>query len=136
MSRSHQEAYERLVDQEHRYATTILLLGYGGFFALWGGQAGQMPKLWFGVAGLLMGISLILFLGFELGKTFAKSKAFHEADRRGQSAEEAIDLANVYVRRVDRWWLPVFAIAVLTGMSAGAIVLWHFGLHAVRNAWG
>jgi hypothetical protein len=139
MSDGYQEAYTRFREHEQRYANTILLLGYGGFFALWASAAARMPKMWFGVAGGFMVISLITFLSFELAKTFAGSLAISrvgskEKDGRIITPKAALDLAEDWIGRVTKWWPLAFGIAVVTGFSAGAIVLWFFGVNAMADA--
>ena len=139
MSDPYQEAYNRFREHEQRYANTILLLGYGGFFALWANTAARMPALWFGVAGGLMTLSLITFLTFELAKTFAASVALSREGGLGKdghriSARAALELADVWIGRVTKWWPWAFSIAVVTGFTAGAIVLWFFGVNAMAGA--
>lgn len=139
MSDPYQEAYNRFREHEQRYANTILLLGYGGFFALWASTAARMPKTPFGIAGGLMVLSLITFLSFELAKTFAASLALSREGKPGKeghkiSPQAALTLAEEWMGRVTKWWPWAFAFAVITGFSAGGIVLWFFGVSAMAGA--
>ncbi len=46
---------EELRNHEVHYANVILLIGYGGFFALWSTCADRMHPATFGLLGLAMG---------------------------------------------------------------------------------
>lgn len=107
------------------YGNTILLLGYGGFFALWSSTAGDMPKGWFGLAGALMGLSLLLFLLFELAKTALSS---HSATTGG-----GMSGATRMLDRLDQYWQYIFGITAVLGLAAGMIVLVFFGSHALSS---
>jgi len=138
MGDPYQEAYDRFRDHEQRYANTILLLGYGGCFALWRSTADSMPRIWFGVAGGLMATSLFLFVVFELAKTFAGSLALSREGAIGEngmrlSAADALALADNWIGRVTKCWIWVFFPAALTGLSAGGILLWFFGVAAIAG---
>lgn len=130
-----EESVLRLQDHESHYANTILLLGYGGFFALWANTAGNMPKGLFGLSGLLMGTSLVLFILFELAKTVASSLGVQRGYKRKLNAADTVHLSNRYLDAVQVYWLHVFIPTVLAGLLAGGIVLWHFGAHALNSAW-
>lgn len=134
------DAYEKYRAHEQQYANTILLLGYGGFFALWASTAEKMPPSWFGVCGLLMGISLLCFIGFEIAKTTAASTALRVEGKTGPdgrklTAGDALDLANARIERVNRAWPFVFIAAVSTGLVAGFLVLWFFVASVGRGEW-
>lgn len=129
---------DRIEEHEHRYATTIILLGYGGFFALWASTAGEMPKSWFGVAGLLMAFSLLVFILHSIAQTVAVGNALRRAGPRHDPAfdpNKAIDEVNQAIDRVNRWWLPAFLLSATTGLVAAAILLWFFAIAVMANEW-
>lgn len=132
---------QALRDDQSRYANTILLLAYGGFYALWASTAGNMPKSWFGLSGILMGISLLFFIGFELAKMIAKSVAFRKGlavDEHGHKRVadyEVLFAVSSNIDRVNSYWLPVFIPTLLTGLAAGLIVLFFFAANAMRGEW-
>lgn len=135
-ARPHEED-DKFREHEARYANTILLLGYGGFFALWSSTAGHMPKMLWGWAGIFICASLLLFIGFELAKTAAGSSLLYTFARRGTelSATEQTAQVNRQIDAVNRHWRGVFVLAALLGMVAGGIVIWCFATHALGHEW-
>lgn len=120
---SHSEGLDRWMQHNMHYGNAMLLIGYGGFFALWSSTAGDMPKGWFGLSGLLMGLSLLLFVTWELAKTAASSyKSTKGAD---------VTETNKVLSTMDRLWAWVFVPTALLGMFAGFIVLCFFARHAL-----
>lgn len=133
--RKAQKTHEQLREHEIRYANTIVLLGYGGFFALWATTAGDMPKQWFGWAGVLISISLLLFVIFEAAKTAAVSLGVSHGAKAGLNENQTIELCDLYLNKVQRIWLTVFLCSLTTGLAAGAIVVYAFAKHALGHAW-
>jgi hypothetical protein len=129
------EIYERYNTENIHYANVVILLGYGGFFALWSSLAGKMSRGLFGAAGLLMGVSLLIFLVFEVSKIGACSWAMQKAEKNNFDERLTLGHLNATLNKVDRWWLWAFIPAVVTGLSAGGIVLWAYCLNAMQGPW-
>jgi hypothetical protein len=131
------EEDEKFRDHEHRYANTILLLGYGGFFALWSSTAGHMPKILWGWSGLFICISLLFFILFELAKTAAGSSAltFFAKSKEPPTPSEQTTIVNRRIDAVNRFWPLVFGVSTMTGLIAGGIVVWCFATHALGHDW-
>ncbi len=130
------QIYERYFTETVHYANVIILLGYGGFFALWSAMAGKMPRGLFGTAGLLMGISLLIFLLFEIAKIAAGSWALTSAKKRGLDENEVLGYLSHSQEKVDRWWLWAFIPSLLCGLTAGGILLWAYWMAATHGPWG
>ena len=133
-SRANQIAEKYETEYRH-YANLIILLGYGGFFALWSSLAGKMPRTSFGVAGLLMGISLLIFLLFEITRIGIGSWAMNRAQRINLDEYQVLGYLSSQVNKIDRWWLFAFIPSLLLGLCSGAIVLWAFWCNAMQIGW-
>jgi hypothetical protein len=73
--KSQYEQAKFLFDQSRTYNTVIMGLAYGGFFSLWSAANGfSTDKRTLALAGALMTISIIAFVGFTLLNLFHMSK--------------------------------------------------------------
>ena len=117
---------ERIREHEVRYANTITLLGYGGFFALWASHSERMPNHLFGIAGVLISASVLTFIGFEVAKVVATSLAVSKGKQLRLSEAQTVDLVNTKVDKVQSFWLAPFVTSLTTGIAAGGIVLYSF----------
>ena len=124
-----------MYERETRYSNTILLLGYGGFFALWSSTNGKLPAWAFGWVGLGMAVSILLFVGWELAKTIVVDKAIRDY-RNAQRAGKRVDpraLINERVDSLNRFHLWVFIPSVVTGLASGfwllGFFIWYLATH-------
>ncbi|MGH9795591.1 MAG: hypothetical protein ACRD5G_12535, partial [Candidatus Acidiferrales bacterium] len=58
-----------LLDEAGTYTKIIMGLGYGGFFAGWSGSKAYLPPKLLLASALLMTISLVLYILFEICQT-------------------------------------------------------------------
>ncbi len=128
---------DQLRAQEIHYANVVLLLGYGGFFALWGSCADRMHPWTFGGLGLAMGLSLLVFIAFEMLKTVSATMIHNKAARRGPDGQRLMtnrdylrDL-RVSAENVNAYWHWFFIPAVLLGVGAGFGLLVFFIRHTL-----
>lgn len=136
---SNQSDVEELRNAEIHYANVILLLGYGGFFALWGSCADRMHPATFGLLGLSMGISLLTFVAFELLKTLSSSLVHNEAGERDENGKRRMSNAD-YLRKLrersdwaNRRWIWFYVPAVVFGLGAGVGLLVFFIRHTLGH---
>ncbi len=117
---------DQLFEREQRYANTIIVLGYGGFFALWVATHARMPIFWFAMCGGLMSISLLFFIGWELRKTLGMSVAMRRV--AGKSDLVVLQAVRDAGRRINHHWSWVFGISAVAGLAAGGILIaWFIG---------
>ena len=130
-SQSDDDWVNAMHERETRYANTILLLGYGGFFALWSSIHGKLPALAFGLVGLSMGLSILLFVGWELAKTIVVDKAirdYRDQTRTGRKIDPRalIDSRVDALNRFHPWlFVPSVIFGLLAGFSLLAFFIWH-----------
>lgn len=107
------------LEKHSNYTQIVTLLGYGGFFALWAATADKMPDQVFAWAGALIGLSVLVFVAWELYKAGVTGRALVRLGRGDLSIEEYRALGM----SMNRWWFPVFLLSTATGVVAGALIL-------------
>lgn len=124
--------HAQLYSQGRDYTNFILVAGYAAFFALWSGMAGDIAshlRLW---SGGLMGVSLLLFISWELvvmynrmlagnrlATVLAPSGYPDDFEARWDEAATAISRREL---RSLRLWPYVFFPSVVTGLTGAAIL--------------
>lgn len=124
--------------RQTNYTNVITLLGYGGFFALWESTSERMAPFFFGLCGLLMAISLLLFVTWELASMLVTAWAIRKArmpDENGfrMGPAAAMALIGDSNDRLNRFHLWVFVPSVITGVVGGFMVLAFFLDHMIRG---
>src|SRR5688500_16100420 len=56
----------RVLDASSGYNQIVVLGGYAGFFTIWSGTAGFLPRWLVLTSGALMGLSLIVYVGWTV----------------------------------------------------------------------
>lgn len=128
-----QWAEQQRSDQE-RYLNTILLIGYGGFFALWATTQSRLSMFWFGLIGLLVLLSLAVFLAWEvvkaaaLGRAIGASQALDENKYRRvppQRVPAFVEERTAWIRRLWPWQ---FATSAALASAALVLLVWQFAV--------
>jgi hypothetical protein len=143
-----------LFDQSKTYNTVIIGLAYGGFFSLWASvNSYSTDKRTIALAGALMAISILAFVGFTIlnvyvmstvvvenanyASLFGNPKSLEEfralvtrlTDRRvkmnAKIAEQSIWVAKL--------WRPFFFTAIGSGLLASLIVVFLMLKHVVSG---
>lgn len=135
-----------LYEQARSYHNTVISIAYASFFAIWVFSRSYLPPKATVAIALLMGISIILYVFFEilnmLFLQFATVKAMKAAriPRVANTLEELFDDAAEQRTRAERnlhaiqksglallgAWPFFFVPSVLTGFGAGLLLLWNF----------
>lgn len=121
-------------DKAASYLNVVTLGGYAAFFALWsllGSDISTREKFW---AGLLIGVSVLLFVGFEVAKAailhwqiLKMSRVASANPSTLQERVSALSAAQTATSRIAvSIWLLVFPTCVLTGVAGASILLWAF----------
>jgi hypothetical protein len=119
-------------DKASAYDTAITVAGYAAFFGLWNGVAEDVSPSARTATAALIGVSLLLYILWTLAVMLTR----HSYDRQfaatvGKSQEpidainewDAIELKrNRALIAVQRFWMPIFGTAVITGIC-GALLL-------------
>ena len=115
------------------YTNTVILAGYASFFGIWNFTKPQLTNnqiLW---SAVLMSVSLIAFVLFEIYGMFYRSKSllglanvvnnqetFNKKLLEHKEKEQTRSIVH------GRIWLFVFPVSVISGVSAAGILLWAF----------
>lgn len=128
------EATRAFLDQAHghasTYSTVIIGAGYAGFFALWNMVDKSLAPWAHALSGILIGLSLLLFVGWETTKMIWTSvehvrlqKLLVDGTLTWPAFQEAL---KTHGRRVGVVWVFFLVPTMAFGFSAGAVLLWHF----------
>ena len=142
--------FDQIVKQnwEHanRYATTVVGLAYGGFFALWSPTRSAIIsptcKPLVSAAGALMTLSLLTFISFEIFRMYVTAKQNNALFEMREYSEMVHSLPDM-LRKVqdhhnraanltalfNRVWNVILPFTVLTGFAAAAIMFFVFLLN-------
>jgi len=124
------------------YTNLIIGAGYAGFFATWAFTRKLLPDqlvLW---SALLISISLISFVGFEVYKTFYMSRDSLELGEAVSNPTQFEELILQHNRKhQDRMikfgiiWTRTFAISVVSGFAAGGLLMTSFIIGLIKQYW-
>jgi|GEM_PF-2022482 hypothetical protein len=114
------------------YTNFIIVAGYAAFFALWSDVAKDIDRASRLLSGGLLGLSLVLFITWEIVKMVTNAREGHllseaiwgarnreDLALRSRDAERQINLADVFAHDL---WPAIFIPTVLSGL-VGALVL-------------
>lgn len=115
------------------YDTAITVAGYGAFFALWSGVAKDITPVSRDVTVALMGVSLLLYISWHITLMLARhwhdralidvTNAGHPPAKMIEEWSKVEDRQRATLLSIQgRLWMPVFGLAVLTGVG-GALTL-------------
>ena len=135
------EFQSQTFDKASAYTKLILGLGYGGFFTAWAGGKANLRPLELMSSALLMLLSLVLFIGFEIYESFflssqnvALAKALSSQSDVTSAVErlktESAKSINSYVRV----WKIIFWPSAITGIL-GALILIEAFIRSVWRLW-
>lgn len=133
-------------DKASSYNNIVLTLGYAGFFAIWNMVATELSVQVNTWVGFLLGVSLFAFVVWTLlSSVFTTRQIANRAkllSREFETQEEffsSLSLFDGQMRRsalaFQRWWPLVFTFTALTGLGAGAIVMFHLVKSIVGISW-
>lgn len=126
--------------QASNYSNLIIVAGYVGFYSMWSSVRTEMPQGAMVTAGLLITISALFFVAFEIYKMIRMSLHFrvlvrllHEggasALERVQSEEQRFSL------RLAKAWVVALVLTVVPGFAAAAILVVCFAQKLLGTGW-
>lgn len=128
------ELMARLHSNSVSYANLILVAGYAGFFAFWSTLENNLPKWLHALSGLLIVLSLLFFLTWEVVKmiwsAFTLRRIEHQMTQRPPGADTMTQFQqalNAYDRRVGRLWVWFLLPTIVFGLGGGLALLVGFG---------
>lgn len=119
--------------QAQAYTNIILVAGYAGFFAIWSFIRQDLSKQQIFWSGLMISISLAVFIAWETYGMFFRSRSvmgIAKAVNDPPNFERLLltHQKNEHERiiRFGRVWIVVLVVVVGTGFSAIGMMLWAF----------
>ena len=131
---NHDSTYTSAIESTTRYNSIVVGIGYAGFFGLWSmirDHTPQSPML-HALAALLVSISLIVFVFWEVTTTWARTVtvAYQRPGTLGQT--KTWSLAKWAQEREMRIWPWQFGLALLTGLLGMCLLV----ASIARQLWG
>ncbi|HEU4457782.1 MAG TPA: hypothetical protein VFR90_01505 [Methylibium sp.] len=137
------QAVKELMDKQQSqvtsYSAIIIGVGYAGFFALWSlVKDYPYPKL-HAVAGILIGVSLLFYVGWEIGHMIYRVLQLNSIshDFRETPPIDPLkalgDRLNAIDQRGFKVWPWALIPSVVTGLLGGGILLAIFVLELSRK---
>ncbi|AZD78735.1 hypothetical protein [Pseudomonas chlororaphis] len=130
---------EKQMTNQANYTNLIMVAGYAGYFAFWSTLVTKIPQWIFALCGLLMTLSLTLFITWEIIKAFWTGRYFHQVQealgkpRSSQTSSELQAVGAKFNAKGRRWWIWFFATSVITGLSAATVLIIYFAVELVRT---
>lgn len=123
---------EKLMINATNYTNLIMVAGYAGFFAFWSSLSGKIPALLFAACGLLITLSLTLFISWELIKMFWSAKHMRKAQailaksRRPATVAEYEKAFREFNAETQKVWMLFLIPSVATGVLAAVMLVGFF----------
>jgi hypothetical protein len=129
------EVLAGIYSQAMAYTNLVIGAGYVAFFATWAFTRSFLtPRqiLW---SALLMTISVLAFVAFEVYKSFFISLSVLKLDKATHAVNDASFVKAIQEYERDqrtrqivagRVWIVAFAVCVVTGFGAGLVLLYAF----------
>lgn len=92
----------RVFEHAKGYSNVILLAGYAGLFAIWGFVRSDLSKFEAGLVAILTGISLIIYVSYEIYSMVIKSVVMQKAIFVSEGGNDN------YIERLERARLDIF----------------------------
>lgn len=125
--------YAKAQDRLLQYVNVVVILGYGGFFALWATAASKIPRWALGACGLLIGTSMLIFICQELFVAYTIGSAHQKVGRpnedgRSRSPAEREAILTAAWAKTTKYWRGGFLAASITGLAGGLLLIAEYAL--------
>ena len=123
-----------LYDKASGYTKIIIVVGYAGFFAIWGNVKSDLSKFELLASAFCLSFSLMVFVFWEVAVMLFASRNLSELQKVLQAP------ANEFEKRLDelksleagrsvrvfRGWYVILLLTILPGLVGGAILMGAF----------
>ncbi|KRA33799.1 hypothetical protein ASD68_12680 [Rhodanobacter sp. Root627] len=127
-----QELTTRLQSNASAYTNLVMVAGYAGFFTFWATLSDKLPPWLYAVTGLLIIVSLLLFIGWEITKMIWSALHLNKVQRNleGKPGPEVLaqfqSSLQQFEKASNQVWVWFLVPTVVCGLSAGFCVLGFF----------
>ena len=129
-------------DKSVSYTNLFMVAGYASFFTIWAKMYGQFSKFYMGLAGVLMSLSLCVFIVWKLHKMIFHStyfsdlyKVLEEKDPKEFFAklnQQQINEKKRHLEQIKIWWL-VLVVTIIPALCAAGILISLFYKYIIDN---
>ncbi len=126
------EIIERAQSNHVSYTNLIIVAGYAAFFTFWSTIKNDLPEWLFSVSGLLIIISLIIFIAWEVTKMVLGALNFRKVEHylTNSTGSDAINKyhksISTFDRKMSRIWIWFFIPTVALGLASGFCLVGFF----------
>ncbi len=127
------ELLESTFNKAMAYTNMIIFAGYASFFAIWNFTKPQLSDTQILWSALLISVSLIFFVLFEIYGMFHRSrsmlglvKVVNNPDKFESFLLEHKNIEQGRAVTLGRIWLIIFPISVITGVCGAGVLIWAF----------
>ncbi len=127
------EITNRMQSGHAAYTNLVIAAGYAAYFTLWSTLKGDLPGWLYATSGLLITLSLMIFITWEIMKMIWSAVAFRNIENRLASRvanPEAVTKWQqeilAFDRRVSRIWIWFLAPTVVFGLTSGLCLIGFF----------
>jgi hypothetical protein len=127
------EMMSRLQTSNASYTNLILAAGYAAFFAFWSTLKSDMPTRLYAISGLLMVLSLMLFITWEIIKMIWTTLALRNVEGKLTSRSSEPDIMakfqreiNSFERQIGRLWIYFLLPTIICGIASGLCLVGFF----------
>jgi len=127
------EILSHLYQNANSFSNVIILAGYAGIFGVWQITRGSLSKETMMWVALLTSCSIVLFVSFEVWKMISQALFLQRLNKILLSSIAEQDRVNAwkiactdYGQKEGRIWIYFLVPTVLSGFSAGFILIHYF----------
>jgi hypothetical protein len=127
------EITNRMQSGHAAYTNLVIAAGYAAYFTLWSTLKGDLPNWLYATSGLLITLSLLIFIAWEIAKMIWSAIAFRNIENRLASragSPEAITKWQqeilTFDRRVSRIWVWFLVPTIMFGLISSLCLIGFF----------
>ncbi len=128
------ELQSSLYDKASSYTKLVMALGYGGFFAAWSGTKPYLSPKLIVASALLMTISLVFFIAFEVVQAMVTSYLSIQFVSNSNNPDgKILETLQAHKSRQLKLtsilitvWKFVFPVSAITGLLGGGVLIYSF----------
>jgi hypothetical protein len=132
------EMTDKLQAHTMSYTNIVLGLGYAGFFAMWSVVDKYIPPWAHALSGMLMSLSLAVFIGWEVNRMIHSAVEFRALQKKLQGSVNQITLLQQTMQKIDArtgmLWPFVLIPCIVLAAGSGLLVLWCLSGHLLEQA--
>jgi ferric-dicitrate binding protein FerR (iron transport regulator) len=127
------EITSRMQSGHAAYTNLVIAAGYAAYFTLWSTLKSDLPNRLYSLSGLMITLSLLIFMSWEITKMIWSAVAFHNIEKRLASRSASPEAVTKWQqeilsfdRQVSRVWIWFLVPTILFGLSSSLCLIGFF----------